>query len=319
MSTVGQGSAVLLAVDWGTSSLRGALLDGAGRVLHERASAQGILHVPAQGFASVFEANFADWATAQGSIVSKVLISGMAGSRQGWREAPYCACPAGFTELGRALCPIDDRPASWPRELRLVIVPGLSSEHTGVPDVLRGEEVQVFGAMSRKRARGETTDGLYVLPGTHSKWVKVRNDRIEGFQTCMTGEVFALLAQQSLLARSIVADAPLDEAAFVDGVHAARGPGPASLLATAFSVRTLDLFGRLTPAARASRLSGLVIGEELRAMAPPSGQSIDLIGSVGLCQRYALALTSMGVPARQHGSEATWAGLHALAQACGMI
>ena len=315
----------LLAIDWGTSALRGALLDAQGRVLQERSSAQGILQVPANGFASVFEANFGDWTLATSPKASNVLISGMAGSRQGWREAAYCPCPAGFAELGSALCWLDGLPPTWPASLRMAIVPGLSTMgDKQTPDVMRGEEVQVFGALARQQPAAEAVaagQGFYVLPGTHSKWVRVQDGRITGFRTCMTGEFYALLAQQSLLARSIDGAADLDAAAFVEGVQRATSAPDASLLATAFSVRTLGLFGRRTPGQLASLLSGLVIGEELRAMRPRWGdmRAIDLIGSVALCERYALALAEVGITTRSHGGEATWAGLHALARACGMM
>ena len=314
-------NACLLALDWGTSSLRGALIDATGRVLAERSSADGILHVGPGQFASVFEANFRDWTIAGDPNVSEILISGMAGSRQGWREAAYCACPAGFDELAAALCWLEGLPPTWPASLRIAIVPGLCLDEGGVPDVMRGEEIQVFGALAAKRRRGDPTNGLYVLPGTHSKWVQVRDERIVQFRTCMTGEIYALLAQQSLLARSVDPSAPLDEAAFIDGVlHAGSAPA-ASLLATAFGVRTLGLLGRRTPGQLASLLSGLVIGEELRVMAPaPASMGrVDLIGSPALCERYALALQTLGIASQSHGAEVTWAGLHAMARACGMI
>ena len=200
---VGQLMSRLVAVDWGTSSLRGALLDAGGKVLEERSDARGILKVPAGGFPAVFESLFADWMQPAGT---RCLISGMAGSKQGWVEAPYCACPAGRVEVGRRIIDIDVRPDS-----RISIVPGLRDEHDGVPDVMRGEEVQIFGAM----ALMDVDEGVFVLPGTHNKWVTVKKGRVKGFRTFMTGEFYALLSQHSILARTLDADAPLDEAAFI--------------------------------------------------------------------------------------------------------
>ena len=297
----------LVAVDWGTSSLRGARLDAAGKVLEERSFDRGIMTVPAGGFASVFEACFADWISASGTLC---LISGMAGSRQGWIEAPYCECPAGFDEVAAKLAWITNAPAGW----RIAVVPGLSCEHHGhapgaaaVPDVMRGEEVQIFGAMRLTGLR----DGLFVLPGTHSKWATVQDGRITGFKTFMTGEFFALLRQHSILSKTVAADAPFDEAAFAQGV--AQAQGGAGLLHHAFSARTLSLLGRMDAGPLASYLSGLVIGEELRAQTLVAGAEVVLIGSTALTHRYTVALAAHAVPTRTLGAEATWAGLTALA------
>ena len=123
---------------------------------------------------------------------------------------------------------------------------------------MRGEEVQIFGAM---RLAG-LTEGLFVLPGTHSKWATVRGGRITGFRTFMTGEFYGLLSQHSILARTLEAEAPLDEAAFLRGV--ARAGNGEGLLHNAFGARALALFGRLSPVESASYVSGLLIGEELR-------------------------------------------------------
>lgn len=299
----------LLAVDWGTTSLRAALLDPQGQVLEERAFTHGILTVPAGGFAEVFERCFGDWARHAAGLC---LISGMAGSKQGWVEAPYCACPAGFADVAAQLTWIDQAHPALP----VAIVPGLCCEQasgvTGlppVPDVMRGEEVQIFGAM-QTMGRSE---GLFVLPGTHSKWARVRAGRVSGFATYMTGEFYALLSQHSLLARSIAGDAAFDDAAFSQGVvRAAQGDG---VLHNAFGTRTLSLFARMQAGALASYLSGLVIGEELRTRAPDPGETVVLVGSTALTQRYAQALHLVGVPSHTLGAEATWGGLHALAQA----
>lgn len=289
----------LVAVDWGTSSLRGARLDAAAQVLEEISLPRGILSVEAGGFPAVFEACFGAWMRGSGTLC---LISGMAGSRQGWREAPYCPCPAGFSDLGRQL--------AWVDPGRIAIVPGLSTVNDGVPDVMRGEEVQIFGALQLAGVQ----DGLCLLPGTHSKWATVRGGRVTGFRSFMTGEFYALLSRHSILARTLLADAPFDEAAFQAGVARAQA-GP-SLLHTAFGTRTLSLFDALPQAALSSYLSGLVIGEELRAQALPAGgaQQVLLIGSATLTTRYAKALALLNVPSRAFGAEATWSGLHAIAQ-----
>ncbi len=286
----------LLALDWGTSSLRGALLDGGGEVLEERALARGILSVAPGEFPAVFDTAFGDWM----ARATLCLISGMAGSQQGWREAAYCACPAGFADIAARL--------AWVVPGRIAIVPGLSTDRDGVPDVMRGEETQVFGALQLLGL----DNARLVLPGTHSKWVNVTQRRITGFSTWMTGEFYALLRQHSILARTLPAeDGAPDTAAFERGVaHALRS---ASLLHTAFSTRTLSLFRQMAPGALPSYLSGLVIGEELKHQQLPTGEPVVLMGAEALTARYAQALAMLGVPVQRVGASATWRGLRAIA------
>jgi 2-dehydro-3-deoxygalactonokinase len=296
----------LLAIDWGTSSLRGALLDGQGRATDERSFARGILSVEPNGFPQVFGSLFGDW-LAQARLC---LMAGMIGSRQGWREAAYCGCPAGFDDIAtRAL---------WLNPGRIAIVPGLSYARAGVfgeaalaqlHDVMRGEETQVLGALRLFGLR----DATLVLPGTHCKWVRVRNNRIESFATFMTGEFFALLRRHSILARTLPdADASTDDAAFDFGVRVALAG--ASLLNTAFSARTVALFEQVAESQRCDYLSGLIIGEELRAQAALD-DTVIVVGAPALTRRYQRALALKGITARCVGAEATWAGLWAISQA----
>ena len=294
----------LLALDWGTSSLRGALLAADGTVMAERSFARGILTVEKGGFPALFDSLFGDWMQ-PGTLC---LIAGMAGSQQGWLEAPYCPCPAGFAEIAARL--------AWVDHNRIAIVPGLSIEKQGTPDVMRGEETQVFGALQRLGL----CDARLVLPGTHSKWVIVTDRRVTDFSTWMTGEFYALLREHSILARTLPAFSPsnnaaqtpaLEPAAFEQGVaHALRGDG---LLHTAFSTRTLSLFKRLPEEALPSYLSGLVIGEEVKCQTLLPGQTVVIVGSETLAVRYALALRQIGVPVQRVDGGAAWHGLRAIA------
>lgn len=287
----------LIAVDWGTSSLRAACLAADGRVLEERSQPRGILTVPAGGFAAVFDELCGDWMREPGALA---LVCGMAGSRQGWVEAPYCPCPAGFADIAVRL--------TWIEPRRIAIVPGLSCEHGGVPDVMRGEETQVFGALDLLAL----DNAILVLPGTHSKWVRVSGGRIAAFSTFMTGEFYALLRQHSILARTMPGDdSELDEPAFERGLEHAMHSS--SLLHAAFSARTLALFDRLPPSALASYLSGLLIGEEMSAQQLAPGADVVVIGSQALTRRYELALRNVGAISQRVGSEATWRGLRAIA------
>lgn len=289
----------LLALDWGTSSLRGAVLADDGRVLLERSFARGILTVEKNGFAAVFKSCFGDWKQPN----TLCLIAGMAGSQQGWIEAPYCLCPAGLADVAAQL--------AWIEPGRIAIVPGLSVHNDGVHDVMRGEETQVFGALQLLGLQ----DARMVLPGTHSKWVTVSNSRISNFSTWMTGEFYALLSQHSILARTLPSlETPHNDKAFEQGVtYALRSDG---LLHTAFSTRTLSLFKRMTADELPSYLSGVVIGEELKGQHLTSGEALVLIGAPALCSRYDQALALLGVKPVIIGNQATWAGLKAIAGMC---
>jgi 2-dehydro-3-deoxygalactonokinase len=297
----------LLAVDWGTSSLRGAWMDASGSVVDERSFDRGILTVAPGAFPLVFDACFGDWMQKNDAFC---LMSGMVGSKQGWLEAPYCACPAGFEQVAANL--------AWLAPGRMAIVPGLCCEHAGlpdvarlqrIPDVMRGEETQIFGALQLLGL----DEALMVLPGTHSKWVRVQAGRIQSFSTFMTGEFFALLRQHSILSRTLPAtDGEPDRSAFAEGVALALRSG--SLLQTAFSARTLSLFERVPAAALPSYLSGLVIGEELRAQGLHADARVVIVGSEALTGRYQDALALQGVPAQRIGAEAAWAGLWTIAK-----
>ncbi len=292
----------LLAIHWGTSSLRRARFDRQGQQLETRHFPHGILTVAPGEFPTVFAQCFGDWVQ-EGQALC--LLSGMVGSRQGWQEAPYCPCPAGFTELGQHLL--------WLQPERLAIVPGLSVQHhDGLPfaqhDVMRGEEIQIFGALSLAGVQ----DATLILPGTHSKWAHVQQSRITGFRSFMTGEVYALLSQHSILSRTLVADAPWHEDIFRQAVLLAqRTP---SVLSSIFATRTLALFDTLPTAQHPSFLSGLLIGEELRAMRAHNSGTLLLVGSATLTLRYRCALQALGLDVLSFGDEATWAGHLALAR-----
>ncbi len=303
----------LLAIDWGSTALRGALLAADGTLLAGHSAPLGLLSIPAGGWAAVFEHEFGAWRASHPGLLC--LLAGMVGSRQGWVEAPYCACPAGLADLAAKLCWLPADPTSSGG--RLAIVPGLSITSDGLPDVMRGEETQVFGALRLLAAMAAPPAGLtpqdatLVLPGTHSKWVAVQGGRITGFATHMTGECYALLRHQSMLARSLPAD---DSAwrpdAFDRGVARAQAPG--GLLHHVFAVRTLALFDREDGPALACYLSGLLIGDELRAQALAAGQPVLVVGSAALTLRYQRALAQRGHPVCSVGAEAGWAGLLAL-------
>ena len=263
-----------IGVDWGTSSFRAyRVVDGA--IIERRASADGILTVPPGGHAATLSARLAGWPS-DGAIV----LSGMIGSRQGWREASYAPCPADASAVAKGRI-------AWrePGLGEITLLPGLvAHDSRGVPDVMRGEEAQVFGAM---RALGVEV-GMFILPGTHSKRVEVRRGRVESFATYMTGEVFAALRDHTILGRLMEADnAPGDGSGFKRGVEEGAQAGPCGdLLHRLFAVRTLGLFGQLPAAELPDYLSGLLIGAELSASPSPAESGAYVIGSGELTKRY---------------------------------
>jgi 2-dehydro-3-deoxygalactonokinase len=277
----------LIGVDWGTSGFRAYRIGADGRILDSRSAPKGILAVPAGGFPAVLEAQVGDW-LAQGE--APFVMSGMVGSRQGWVEVPYLSCPAGFDEIASSLVSV-----GW-KNHKAWVVPGLRCD-TAVPDVMRGEETQILGA---------GRDGLVCLPGTHSKWVSVEGGRIVRFSTHMTGEVYAVLKNHSILGRTME-HASLDEAALVQGVNRAGEPG--GLLHHLFGVRTRGLMGELSPAASGSYLSGILIGHELRAF---EVKSFHILATPELVGLYEQAARLLGIETTRLPPDAAAHGLYRL-------
>ncbi|MBM3538738.1 MAG: 2-dehydro-3-deoxygalactonokinase [Alphaproteobacteria bacterium] len=286
----------MIAVDWGTSSLRAHRLGPDGKVLEKREAPLGILQIQGGDFAAALESQAGDWEAAGETTI---LMSGMIGSRQGWSEASYVECPAGAADLARRLHPV-----AW-RGKTLRIVPGLVDRSGGVPDVMRGEETQLVGALPALGPGRHTI----CLPGTHSKWVRVEDGRIAGFRTHMTGEVFAVLKQHSILGR-LMSEGPDDDAAFGAGVDRAREAG--GLLHHLFGARTRGLFDELPAASLSSYLSGLLIGHELAAE-DARAATVHVLGAPHLARRYLQALERLGRSAAALDPDAAAAGLFRIA------
>ncbi len=225
-------------------------------------------------------------------------------SRNGWVETPYVDTPAGLADIAAA---------TSARELAggisLRFLPGVCQRRPS-PDVMRGEEIEVFGSF------GPEESGVAVLPGTHSKWVKVERGRIAAFRSFMTGEVFAVMRGHSILGRLIPPDvSAFNEAAFLAGVRQAAEAASPGLLGDLFWARSGVLLGAFPPEEIADRLSGLVIGHEIRGAAGLGWTSgvVRLIGDAGLCARYAAALAAQGVRSQAAPEEASVAGFRRLA------
>ncbi|WP_411390900.1 2-dehydro-3-deoxygalactonokinase [Pseudomonas sp. MPB23] len=313
--------AQLIALDWGTSSLRTYKLGPAGRVLEQRSLATGIMHLPGEprdiagvrcsdGFELAFDAACGDWLDAQPGL--PVIACGMVGSAQGWSEATYRNTPVDVASLGQALHTV--------RSLRGVdvhIVPGVI-EQVGLPNVMRGEETQVLGVLQNLSASGELLIGL---PGSHSKWVEVVDGCITHFDTFMTGELFAVLSKHSLLGRTQQSAEQFQADAFDRGVHVAlSADGQRGVLSTLFSARTLGLTGELAPDQQPDYLSGLLIGHELAGLpGAAKHKPIILVGAAPLCARYQRALSLCGFAHVSLAQEATERGLWQLALAAGLL
>jgi 2-dehydro-3-deoxygalactonokinase len=239
-----------IVADWGTTNLRAWALDDQGAVLERRSSPRGLLAIEGGRFADALAELCGSWLA--GSI--PVVLSGMVGSKLGWKEAPYLPVPAGFDDLARHLCPVE---APLPAIIR--IVPGVKRDDEKQPDVIRGEETQILGALQFQ----DREDGVFVLPGTHSKWAIVEGRQLVDFRTYMTGEVFGLMRNGGTLGQLMQGDSH-DPAAFADGVLRGASADAGGLLHRLFSVRTLGLLEQMPRTSLASYLSGLLIGAEVR-------------------------------------------------------
>ena len=292
---------LFIAGDWGTTHLRLFLCDGE-RVLDTRTGAgvRALKRSPAEEFGALI----ADW-SAQHRLASAIL-SGMVGSRNGWIEVPYVPCPASLAEIHNHLRRFTSS------EIDIAIVPGLScTSAIDAPDVMRGEETQLFGALQLKP---KLASGRHVLalPGTHTKWVEIDAGRVVRFQTALSGELFALLkAHSTLLATGADAPARMDEATFSRALQSARTP----LLHSLFQVRSRQLIEGHTPSQALGQLSGLLIGADVdAAIEVLHPTQVTLIGELALVQRYQQALATRGISASAlDGNDCAVAGLRALA------
>ncbi|AXA93196.1 2-dehydro-3-deoxygalactonokinase [Massilia sp. YMA4] len=305
---------VLIGIDWGSTSLRAFLIGADGSVLQEHAAAKGASTLHGHpAFVAALDEVAGAWRRAQPAL--PLLACGMVGSQHGWLEVPYVRAPAGATELADGL--------AQPGDTALRIVPGvLCNDGLLPPDLMRGEETQIVGALAR---HPQLADSCVILPGTHSKWTHVAQGRIGRFATHMTGELYAVLRQHSVLGRLMPPEVSPDMDAFLAGVTAARDHGELGLPHQLFAVRSLGVTARLRPGALPDYLSGLLIGHELRAgLAWRAGHGLRelplaLVGAAPLCERYQLALAHCGQAADLVLDNTAPAGLLALARAARLL
>jgi len=314
----------LLALDWGTSTLRAYLMTATGAMIDMRHAPRGILHLPVPRDAGGFEQAFAeiagDWLRSYPTL--RVVAGGMVGSAQGWIEAPYAPVPADVRTLAAHGVRV---PSGLGPDI--LIAPGVIFDAPDrSPDVMRGEEIQIAGALAAEPSLAERT--CFVLPGTHSKWVLVEEQRIVSFATHMTGELYAVLREHSILGR-LMSTEPVDPdasaRAFGQGLHAARDSSPGDLPHQLFATRALGLTKRLPNNALADYLSGLLVGHELVSglaasrTAREAGAPLVLVGDAALCRRYARALETFDTAVHAQLENTAPRGLWELARAAGIV
>ncbi|MDP9413025.1 MAG: 2-dehydro-3-deoxygalactonokinase [Pseudomonadota bacterium] len=285
-----------IAVDWGTTNRRGYRIGRDGRMTDEFEDGKGILSVEQGGF----ELAVQELRECLGDL--PLLMAGMVGSNRGWVEAPYVPCPAGLPELAARL--------KWIEPERIAIVPGVAYEAGQAADVMRGEEVQILGAFGEGMI---AADALVCHPGTHNKWITLEDGRITSFRTIMTGELFNLLREHSILADLLGQPAQIDQS-FDAGVR--RGLSDDGLTAELFSVRARVLLGKARREDAASYTSGLLIGTDLRtAFKSAAADQVVVMGRPELTGLFAAALSIAGRDVREiDGEEAFLGGVKHLAE-----
>lgn len=317
-------SARLVALDWGTSSLRAWLLGEGGRVLEVRRPGRGLLSVTrtvdrrdsgalAAAYEDVFWRTCGDWVQEHPGLPA--VACGMVGSRQGWREAGYLTVPASLRLTAEDLTTVEHRAGV------AHLVPGLRvpTAVDGPPgDVMRGEETQIVGILDVARDGDEPL--ALVLPGTHAKWVTVRDHEVTTFTTSTAGELYGLVLQHGILGRTAAPEVP-DEAAFHRGAAAASSPSARGALVELFGARVLALEGVLPPSSVPDYVSGVLIGDEVAHLLPVLGdpRRVVLCGAEGLCRRYAGVLATAGVDAEVVAEDATVRGLWKIAVSTGLV
>lgn len=328
--TISRDDALLIGLDWGTSSLRAYLLAQSGRVLEDLSLDLGIMRLQPTSAAvnreEAFEAAFsqacARWLTTMPSL--PIIASGMVGSAQGWREASYLEVPFDLRTLGKNLSEFQTGTGST-----IHIVPGLI-RRAGLTNVMRGEETQILGAMAGHHTANFPEKTLIGMPGTHSKWVSVEGTTVENFETFMTGEVFAALCNHTILGRTMRHTPVMTVQAFDRGVETARQIlGELGVLSNIFSVRALGLTGDLAPEEQPDYLSGLLIGHEIRALSTMQARTAQvamqsreptlLIGDPSLCARYERALGLYGYEDVRIADQGAARGLYQVALEAGLI
>ncbi|MCR9137503.1 MAG: 2-dehydro-3-deoxygalactonokinase [Alphaproteobacteria bacterium] len=273
-----------IGVDWGTTNLRAFLVDASGNVIAELDSDRGMASLKPDEFENTLVTLIAPWLS--DGVTIPVFACGMVGARQGWTEAKYRPVPCRLLRMSEFT-----RVATNDQRIDVYILPGLSQASPA--DVMRGEETQIAGFLASE----PNYCGTVCLPGTHTKWVEIQDGVIGAFHTFMTGELFSLLSQHSILRHSI-REGDEDPEAFMQAALAAADE-PGSVALELFGLRAGSLLNDPQQQRVRPRLSGMVIGHEIGiASAFWAGSPIALIGAPELTSLYAKVLVAKGADIR---------------------
>ena len=292
---------IRVGVDWGSSSFRAYRFDEQGLLVAQISADKGIREIQpptAEQYENVLFQLIGDWLI-DGDIV---LLSGMITSRSGWVETPYFACPVDVTTIAASAQCVNAR------NVQLRFLPGIKQEGP-TPDVMRGEELLLLGAANLQGA------STIILPGTHSKWAAMRGTELSRFRTVITGELFEIIHNNSLLG-AIFTSSAFDENSFLEGVQ--LGYETTTLVSDLFTLRSSVLLGHTSSDVQHSRLSGMLIGNEIREGLQLIGAEDDvvLVGAQSLCSLYQLAFKRIGINARLYTDVAAVSGFQQVALSC---
>ena len=292
----------LIAADWGTSNLRVWGMDHQGNVINRITNGKGMSSLMPSEFEPYLMGLIGNWLPKQGNAKCPIIICGMAGAKTGWKEAAYLKAPCSPVNKEKIM-----QIETEDQRISVSIVPGIMQKSP--PDVMRGEETQIAGYLSKK----PDFDGIICLPGTHTKWVHISAGEIVSFKTFMTGEIFLSLSERSILKNSVQSN-DFDPTSFLEAFEDTYS-NPALLSSKLFGIRAADLLENTSTKFLKSKLSGYLIGSELAgAKSYWLGQNIVMIGNDDLCILYEKALKKLGLNATIENTQNVT--LNGLKQAC---
>ena len=296
------GNISLIAADWGTSNLRVWGIDHQGKVVNTITNGKGMSSLMPNEFEPYLIGLIENWLPKEKKAKCPIIICGMAGAKTGWKEAAYLKAPCPPVNKEKII-----QIETEDQRISVSIVPGIMQKSP--PDVMRGEETQIAGYLSKK----PDFDGIICLPGTHTKWVHISAGEIVSFKTFMTGEIFLSLSERSILKSSVQSN-DFDPTSFLEAFEDTYS-NPALLSSKLFGLRAADLLENTSTKFLKSKLSGYLIGSELAgAKSYWLGQNIVMIGNDDLCVLYEKALKKLGLDATIENTQNVT--LNGLKQAC---
>jgi 2-dehydro-3-deoxygalactonokinase len=277
--------AAFIAIDWGSNNFRAYIVSGEGLVLHRIKARQGVLRIREESFAAVLKRLLGKWLNKY--RYTPIFLFGAIGSRQGWQEITHLEGPVGIEELTASV----EKVANHQFERDIYLIPGvrITDNNTGLLDVIRGEEIQIVGAL---RTLPVEKVRYFCLPGLQTKWVKVVNDKIVDIHTFMTGEIFSVLSYHSSLAPFIEQQAYSYEG-FKEGIE----QDPSLFLHEFFNIRIKASQKKLHRHEIGSYLSGLLMHQEILGIQKmlPDMKKVTVVGLPWLISLYEQLLSMYGI------------------------